>query len=179
MAAPTLFDGSALLLQEDLLHGEESAPSHVDQVPFSRLAASLRQAVAGLDHECALLVLELDHLIDCEPEQQMQMLDHVVAVVRANIRRTDILERLGPYTIAVALPGSARTGMTRVADMVRQRVGASSLESGDVLSTTVTIGAVHASESALADPEDLLLAALVNLDSARAAGRNRTNWSDF
>ena len=45
--------------------------------------------------------------------------------------------------------------------------------------TTVTIGAVHTTEANLVDLDDLLLAARVNLDAARAAGRNRTNWSDW
>jgi len=176
--ATTLFDGSSLLLQDDLLQHDLLSPN-VDQVPLSRLAASMRQAFAALDHEGALLVIELDNLVGLDARRQALLLDHVVAIARSNIRRTDILERLGPFTIAIALPGSARIGMTRVADMIRQKVAASKLECGEVLSTTVTIGAVHATESALADPEDLLLAALVNLDSARSAGGNRTNWSDM
>lgn len=177
--ATQLFDGSSLLLQDDLLHAEAPAPNHLNQVPCSRLAASMRQAFAALDNEGALLVIELDNLILMQPERQAELLDHVVEVAQHSVRRADILERLGPYTIAIALPGSARVGMTRVADAIRQRVAASKLDNGEVLQTTVTIGAVHAAESALADPDDLLLAALVNLDTARAAGGNRTNWSDM
>ncbi len=177
-----LFDGSSLLLQDDLLHTDPvRSPTaiHMQTVPLSRLAASLRNAFAALDNEGALLVIELDNLIPLQAERQAALLDHVVEIAHQSVRRTDILERLGPYTIAIALPGSGRIGMTRVADAIRQRVAASVLDSGELLSTTVTIGAVHASESALADPDDLLLAALVNLDSARAAGGNRTNWSDL
>jgi len=69
--------------------------------------------------------------------------------------------------------------MTRVSDALRQRVEAAVLDTGEILSTTVTIGAVHTTESRLVDPDELLLAAQVNLDSARAAGGNRTNWSDL
>jgi GGDEF domain-containing protein len=77
------------------------------------------------------------------------------------------------------LPGSGRIGMTRVADAIRQRVAASVVEIDASMGTTVTIGAVHTTESKLVDIDDLLLAARVNLDSARAAGGNRTNWSDW
>ncbi len=180
-----LFDGSALLLQNDLLHGGERDDAdipmddQIHEIPLNRLTASIRQAFTAMDNEGALLVIELDTLIDMQPERQAALLDHVIEVARSSIRRTDILERLGPYTIAIALPGSGRIGMTRVADAIRQRVAASVLDSGEVLSTTVTIGAVHTTESTLSDSDDLLLAARVNLDSARAAGGNRTNWSDL
>ncbi len=180
-----LFNGSALLLQDDLLHGDtddqvgQPPPTDIHDVPLDRLTASMRQTFTSLENEGALLVIELDSLVMMQPERQAELLDHVVTVARASIRRTDILERLGPYTIAIALPGSGRIGMTRVADAIRQRVEASTLASGEVLSTTVTIGAVHTTESSLSDPDELLLAALVNLDSARAAGGNRTNWSDI
>jgi len=49
--------------------------------------------------------------------------------------------------------------MTRVADAIRQRVEASVLDTGELLSTTVTIGAVHTTESSLSDTDDLLFAA--------------------
>lgn len=180
-----LFNGSALLLQDDLLHGDggdalaSRQATNLHDVPLDRLTSSIRQAFTGLENEGALLVMELDALVDKEPERQLELLDHVVSVARRSIRRTDLLERLGPYTIAIALPGSGRAGMTRVADAIRQRVEASELESGEILSTTVTIGAVHTTESKLSDPDELLLAARINLDSARAAGGNRTNWSDL
>jgi len=177
-----LFNGSALLLQDDLLHqtaDEAQVPVETDEVPLDRLAATIRQAFTAVDNEGALLVIELDKLIPMQPERQAELLDHVISIARTSIRRTDILERLGPCTIAIALPGSGRIGMTRVADALRQRVGAAVLDTGELLSTTVTIGAVHTTESRLASPDELLLAAQVNLDAARAAGGNRTNWSDL
>jgi len=70
--------------------------------------------------------------------------------------------------------------MTRVADAIRQRVAAERLHTNDgVVRTTITVGAVHTTEANLVDLDELLLVAGVNLDSARAAGRNRTNWSDW
>ena len=176
-----LFNGSSLLLQDDLLHeiAETSVPLDIDGVPLDRLAASLRRAFTAFDNQGALLVIELDNLKSMQPERQAALLDHVVTIARSSIRRTDILERLGPYTIAIALPGSGRIGMTRVADALRQRVEATTLDDGTTLSTTVTIGAVHTTESKLADLDELLLAAQVNLDAARAVGGNRTNWTDL
>ena len=176
-----LFNGSSLLLQEDLLHEitETNVPFDTDGLPLHRLAASLRRAFTAFDDQGALLVIELDNLISMQPERQAELLDHVVSIARSSIRRTDILERLGPYTIAIALPGSGRIGMTRVADALRQRVEASVLGDGSLVSTTITIGAVHTAESTLDDFDELLLAAQVNLDAARAVGGNRTNWSDL
>jgi GGDEF domain-containing protein len=181
--ASTTFNGSALLLQDDLLHDE----FHLDQ-----LASSIRQAFAATDQEGALLVLEIAHSADFDEAQQATLMDHVSAIASSSIRRFDPLEQIDAQTIAIGLPGSGRIGMTRVSDAIRQRVGAASIDqledSGDAgahgnaewpTSATVTIGAVHTTEANLVDLDDLLLAARVNLDAARAAGRNRTNWSDW
>jgi len=177
-----LFNGSSLLLQDDLLHQpfDDSIldPMEEDD-PLGHLAASIRQAFAAMDNEGALLVIELDKLIPLEPERQAELLEHVIGIARISIRRSDTIEKIGPYTLAIALPGSGRIGMTRVADAIRQRVAAAVLETGELLSTTVTIGAVHTTESKILDPDELLLVARVNLDTARSAGGNRTNWSDY
>jgi GGDEF domain-containing protein len=194
--ASTTFTGSDLLLQDDLLHEEfqhveednKQAPSpHLD-----RLASSIRQAFAGTDQEGALLVLEIDHSDDFSDAQQAALMDHVSSIASGSIRRFDPLEQIDEQTIAIGLPGSGRIGMTRVADAIRQRVGATSIDQAEGFedtgdpgnaawpsATTVTIGAVHTTEANLVDLDDLLLAARVNLDAARAAGRNRTNWSDW
>lgn len=177
-----LFDGSSLLLQDDLLHQPTDDPMPdlgTEDFPLDHLAASVYQAFAALDNEGALLVIEVDKLVTLQPDRQSELLEHVIEIARASIRRTDILAKIGPCTICIALPGSGRVGMTRVADAIRERVAAAVMDNGELLSTTVTIGAVHTSESKLVDPDDLLLAARVHLDAARAAGGNRTNWSDW
>ena len=69
--------------------------------------------------------------------------------------------------------------MTRVADAIRQRVWGVANSFDEPLATTVTVGAVHTTDAHLANVDELLLAARVNLDAARAAGGNRTNWSDL
>ncbi|MFT7475174.1 MAG: GGDEF domain-containing protein [Verrucomicrobiales bacterium] len=178
----TLFDGSSLLLQDDLLHQPledtlfDIEPWHL---PLDHLASSIRQVFAAYDNEGALLVVEIDEIHPLRAERQGSLLDHVAGIARSSIRRLDILEQVDARTIAIGLPGSGRIGMTRVADAIRQRVAASVVDIDTSMATTVTIGAVHTTESKLVDIDDLLLAARVNLDSARAAGGNRTNWSDW
>jgi len=75
-----LFNGSALLLQDDLLHDavEASVPVDTDEVPLARLAASIRHAFAAVDHEGALLLIEVDELVPLHSERQAELLDHVV-----------------------------------------------------------------------------------------------------
>lgn len=177
------FDGSTLLLQDDLLHGLETTvrdfDEHADLRP-DHLAPSIRRAFTATDDEGALLVVEVDAVEPLESGRSDALLGLVASVARRSIRKSDIVERLDERTLAIGLPGSGRIGMTRVADAIRQRVAAESLDAdGAPLETTITVGAVHTTEAQLVDLDELLLAARVNLDSARAAGRNRTNWSDW
>ena len=180
--ATTLFDGSSLLLQDDLLHGEVDdvlTEGSIWEAQIDHLGSSIRQAFAAFDDEGALLVVELDSTDPMDLHFQATELDRVSTIARASIRRSDILEQIDSKTIAIGLPGSGRIGMTRVADAIRQRVAAPDPEVEGVPRTTITIGAVHTTEAKLVDIDELLLAARVNLDSARAAGGNRTNWSSL
>lgn len=179
--ATTGFEGSTLLLQNDLLHGSNPAWSDVDDPPeteLNHLVPSIRRAFSATDDEGALLVLEIDNAELLATTEDMALLDLVMNVARGSIRKHDLIERLDHRTLAIGLPGSGRIGMTRVADAIRQRVAAERSDTRDPL-TTITIGAVHTTEAQLVDLDELLLAARVNLDSARAAGKNRTNWSDW
>ncbi len=182
--ATTTFDGTTLLLQSDLLHGVDSplGESTLDEPEtcLDHLAVSIRRAFAATDDEGALLVIEVDDIESDDPDHQATITQSVADIARTSIRKFDLLVALDTRTLAIGLPGSGRIGMTRVADAIRQRVGAAHLDSIDgVCRVTITIGAVHTTEAMMTDLDDLLLAARVNLDSARAAGKNRTNWSDW
>lgn len=185
----TTFDGSAFLLQDDLLHLD--SPALLDesddepQTCLDHLTSSIRRAFELTDHEGALLLIEVDDSWAVDPRLQIELLDRVAEVAKTSIRKSDLLVKLDPQTLAIGLPGSGRIGMTRVADAIRQRVAAAHNASDDgaapdtIPQATVTIGAVHTTEAKMIDLDDLVLAARVNLDSARAAGKNRTNWSDW
>ncbi len=182
--AITAFDGTTLLLQSDLLHGGDTRldqPADTEpETCLDHLAASIRRAFATTDDEGALLVIEIDNIEPDDSDHQTTITHRVADIARASIRKFDLLETLDSQTLAVGLPGSGRIGMTRVADAIRQRVAATEIDTIDgVCRVTITIGAVHTTEAKLVDLDDLLLAARVNLDSARAAGKNRTNWSDW
>lgn len=182
--ATTSFDGTTLLLQRDLLHGdddplEQSIPRETETC-LDQLAASIRRAFAVTDDEGALLVVEVDDIESDDPEHQATITQSVADIARSSIRKFDLLETLDSRTLAIGLPGSGRIGMTRVADAIRQRVGAAHVDTVDgTCRVTITIGAVHTTEAMMTDLDELLLAARVNLDAARAAGKNRTNWSDW
>lgn len=179
--ATTGFDGSTLLLQNDLLHGNDPACDDVNDPPptsLNHLVPSIRRAFSATDDEGALLIVEVDHANLLETNDELDLLEGVADIARKSIRKHDLIERLDHRTLAIGLPGSGRLGMTRVADAIRQRVAAKTFNLQD-MRTTITIGAVHTTEAQLVDLDELLLAARVNLDSARAAGKNRTNWSDW
>ncbi len=177
------FEGSPLLLQQSLFDTfpDEALDASINgRVELHRISDSIRHAFAAFDNEGALLVIEASTDETQLAATRTELLNHIIAMARANVRRNDVVEKLDDFTIAVAMPGSDRIGMTRVADALRQRVGSTTpYDLADIEPTTITIGAVHTTESHLIDPNELLLAALVNLDSARAAGGNRTNWSDW
>ena len=177
------YEGSPLLLQQSLfdeLDEDDHYLASESQIALHRLSDSIRHAFATFDNRGALLVIEAN-IDEAQPVSlRADLLNHIIAMARANVRESDIVERIDDLTIAIAMPGSGRIGMTRVADALRQRVG-STRPAGltSIEPTTITIGAVHTTESHLVDPNELLLAARVNLDSARSAGGNRTNWSDW
>lgn len=178
----TLFEGTDLLLQGDLLHeplGCDGTENDLWEVGLGHLASSIHQAFATFDDEGALLVIEIDSTDFDVPEVQRTVLQRVEELARKSIRKTDLIEKTGCRTLVVCLPGSGRDGMTRVADAIRQRVWGVANSFDEPLATTVTVGAVHTTDAHLANVDELLLAARVNLDAARAAGGNRTNWSDL
>ena len=169
-----LFEGSPLLLQGALFDDyvtPKSKASGTDNPELQRFSAAIRRAFAAYDNEGALLVVEATLEQTLTYSQRTLALEQVLSVARQNTRRTDLIEKLDHASLAICLPGAGRIGMTRVADAIRQMIWSSEV--------TVTIGAVHTTESAIVDIDELLLAARVNLDSARTAGGNRTNWSDF
>lgn len=177
------FEGSPLLLQpslfDDFAEGLPDCSVDGGSEP-RRISDSIRHAFAAFNNEGALLVIEAN-IDETKPKSiRTDVLRHIIAMATANVRRSDVVEKIGDCTIAIAMPGSGRIGMTRVADALRQRIGSTHPPQLDnIAPTTITIGAVHTTESHLVDPNELLLAALLHLDTARAAGGNRTNWSDW
>lgn len=169
-----LFEGSPLLLQGTLFDEyatPDSAQANHREAELQRFSAAIRRAFAAFDNEGALLVVEATLDEAFTDEDRAAALKQVRRVARQNTRRGDLIEKLNHSSFAVCLPGSGRIGMTRVADAIRQMAWTQQV--------SVTIGAVHTTESELVDIDELLLAARVNLDSARSAGGNRTNWSDL
>jgi|GEM_PF-2382535 len=182
--ATIAFDGGTLLLANDLLHGGDNPiepPTPVAPQPcLDHVGASIRRTLAATDDEAALLLIELDDVHFDASEQLATITQQVADIARASIRKSDLLETLDECTFAIGLPESGRIGMTRVADAIRQRVAAAAIDTIDgTCRVTITIGAVHTTVAKLVELDDLLLVARANLDSARAAGKNRTNWSDW
>ena len=100
-------------------------------------------------------------------------LQAVAATLRANIRVSDTLSRVGGEEFVVVMPSTSAAEATAAAERLRQAVAAldGDFRRGQVEGLTVSIGIAHSGPSA--EPEALLDAADAALYQAKRAGRNR------
>jgi len=104
-----------------------------------------------------------------------ELLREVARAARGQLRRTDVLARLGGEEFGVILPGSAATAVTVVAEKLRtavERVRVSSGQGRGKIRITISVGGVSVSH-ARAEPRDLVNRADQALLRAKQAGRNR------
>ena len=86
----TLFEGTNLLLQDDLLHEPPEFGGHTTtpwKAELDHLASSIHQAFAANDYEGALLVIEINFEDADVPEIRQTSLDRVEELARKSIRR--------------------------------------------------------------------------------------------
>lgn len=96
------------------------------------------------------------------------------AVLRANLRREDIVGRLGGEEFSVILPEIDLAGARLVADKVRRLVASQGFQyEGAAMKLTVSAGVV-AREAHEHDPEELMRRGDALLYAAKRGGRNRT-----
>ncbi len=126
----------------------------------------------------SVVVLDIDHFKSLNDSHGHLAGDAALrqlgALLRGNLRREDIVGRLGGEEFAVLLPEIDLAGARLVADKVRRIVASRGFEyEGATMQLTVSAG-VASRIGADADAEDLMRRADGLLYVAKRAGRNRT-----
>ncbi|GAA3965749.1 diguanylate cyclase [Allohahella marinimesophila] len=136
------------------------------------LALSRRQESPG-----ALILMDLDHFKKINDTFGHvvgdKVLIHFTQTIRAILRKSDLLGRLGGEEFGVFLPDTSLDDAVKLADQMRQAIGESTLEFEDrTLSYTVSLGV---ESSALEDHSivELFKRADLKLYGAKAKGRDR------
>lgn len=154
-------------------------------------AASRRQYLKLLTLELArsqrhglplcVLSLDLDHFKRVNDTHGHAagdaVLRHFAQVVRAQLRQSDVLGRLGGEEFSVLLSQTTGPGGLQMAQRLQAAVAASVVVfEGQSIAVTVSIGGVHwsAGQSVASDP--LLAASDQALYRAKSEGRNRVVW---
>jgi diguanylate cyclase (GGDEF)-like protein len=132
----------------------------------------------------AVLMADLDHFKRVNDTyghpKGDELLREVARAASAQLRRTDVLARLGGEEFGVILPGSAYSAVAIVAEKLRAAVGRVRVPSGlgrDKIRITISVGGVSVSP-ADAEPRSLVNRADQALLRAKQAGRNRVVIED-
>lgn len=123
----------------------------------------------------ALLMIDADHFKAFNDmfghQAGDQLLKRIAGCIDAVVKRAgDCAARYGGEEFAILLPGLNALAAREIAEEIRARVEALSVEKW---ATTVSIGVAHVMPSAVLRPSDLLAAADKALYQAKADGRNR------
>ncbi len=179
------------------VHREKQIRDQALHDPLTGLS-NRRELFAQLAHELArgrrsgqsltLCVMDLDHFKRINDSHGHgvgdQVLVQVSEILRACLRETDLIGRIGGEEFVLALPETGAAGAATVLERCRETIASSPvpLESGDFLTVTASFGAVlwlpgHPANHALTDTQ-LLSRADEALYLAKGAGRNRVMfWS--
>ncbi len=131
-----------------------------------------------------VVMIDLDHFKRFNDEYGHQAGDHVLreiaAMLRAELRSSDILCRYGGEELTVLMPDTPLAGARARLDELRQRVAALPLALGEraLPAVTVSIGATEAPPAGGVDAATLIRAADRALYAAKSSGRNRVVISE-
>ncbi|MDE1172649.1 MAG: GGDEF domain-containing protein [Parvibaculaceae bacterium] len=123
-----------------------------------------------------LLLIDLDHLKQINDEYGHDAGDHILQLVATeiscNLRKDDVLGRLGGDEFCVLLQGRTEDEALIVAERIRQQISASRWQVGDTLiSPTVSIGVLPIAPDA--NMTQVLNEVDARLYTAKQTGRNR------
>jgi diguanylate cyclase (GGDEF)-like protein/PAS domain S-box-containing protein len=129
------------------------------------------------EHSASVLMIDIDHfkLINdsCGHVAGDQVLRHLSAVMRQELRRVDTLGRIGGEEFAIILPGAALADAELFAERLRGKVAETAVVHGDHrISVTISVGVseIHVADSSA---DDVLGRADCALYRAKESGRNR------
>lgn len=141
-------------------------------------AHHVRRSARATGAQLAVMMVDLDRFKSINDTYGHAFGDRVlVAVVdemRACLRDSDLVGRLGGEEFAVVAVGVNESSAVELAERLREHVAAITLRSGSVeVATTASIGVTHAGAADRRDLDELLLAADEALYAAKRAGRDR------
>lgn len=170
---------TAAMLRAAATH--DSLTGCINRGPFESM---LQNALARARREngaLSLLLMDLDHFKAINDAHGHQAGDEVLRrfaqTMRARLRSSDILGRVGGEEFAVVLPGTGASGALSIAEQLRAAVQAQEIcaRDGARIALTVSIGvATLDTERATATHEALYRRADEALYAAKLGGRNRT-----
>ena len=133
----------------------------------------------------ALLLVDVDHFKTVNDTYGHLNGDRLLRMLGRQIQRSvgrpgDVAARFGGEEFAVLLPDTDMKGARYIAERIRSDVERCSmtLESGQRLSATVSIGIVSSEPSGRDAPQSLVKLADEALYEAKAKGRNAVVWRD-
>jgi len=181
-------DRSALALHNARLYEDSLAEASLDPLTgLSNRRAFLngaRPCVAGAARTAAplsVLMLDADHFKMCNDTYGHGVGDKVLVllagIVRAQVRPSDLVGRLGGEEFAVVLKDANQDAAYMVAERIRLAMAASRLDLGEgrvIAVPTVSLGLAELDGGPGTDLERLLERADAALYQAKDGGRNRT-----
>ena len=144
------------------------------RVQSEACAASMQRS--GLDY--AVLFIDLDHFKSINDRHGHAAGDEVLRAVaellRARLRRSDLLGRIGGEEFAALLPDTGAAGALQLAEALRQAVQAlkPAIDGGQRIEVTASIG-VETATSGTGTLDALIRRADSAMYAAKLAGRNR------
>jgi len=173
-----------ILLQRSLLHQQLRAAARTDaktgllnSVAWQREADTEIGRVLRTGESLAVLLVDIDHFKRVNDTHGHLVGDQVLAALagalQQQVRESDVVGRFGGEEFVVLLPGADAVEAAKVAERLRERVGAMLTAVGDAeIAVTVSIGAAVLGQHG-GDVRALLASADGALYQAKAAGRDR------
>ena len=151
---------------------------------FADRAASALSLCARNDFEISLIYLDLDNFKRINDTfghgTGDRVLKQFATLLKASMRRTDIIARVGGEEFAVALVNATVKDASRLAEKVRREVESAEFRSDDGLpiGVTVSAGVTSSEPSPCLSLDELVSRADRSLYEAKKSGRNRVRIYD-
>jgi diguanylate cyclase len=144
---------------------------------FDRAALLAMNDSAARDTACSLIMIDIDHFKSINDrlghDKGDRVLAMVAAIIRKNVRATDVVVRYGGEEIALLLANTRQPTAQALAERIRKEIESAEFGiSGEPIAVTVSAG-VASLDDRHPSIDALLRAADKALYSAKALGRNR------
>ncbi|MEM7046113.1 MAG: PleD family two-component system response regulator [Pseudomonadota bacterium] len=145
---------------------------------LDRLIENLLASTQAIARPTTVMMMDVDHFKNFNDQHGHavgdKVLHHLGFLFRDNTRQIDTVARYGGEEFVVVCPEVNETTATRIAERIRTSVENSpiTLESGEALAVTISIG-VASSPHSNASPQEMLKAADDALYKAKEQGRNQ------